>query len=73
MRPWMAVWRKDARGDFTFVFAAIARVAHALGGLTLDPGAGAGAGCVVLLELCCDACGCGACLCCPCPCCMPRP
>ena len=71
----MAVWRQDACGDFTFVFSGIARVAHALGGLTLDPGAGAGAGagCVVLLELCCDACGCGACLCCPCPCCMPRP
>ena len=32
----MAAWRKDARGDFTFVFPGIARVAHALGGLTLD-------------------------------------
>ena len=30
MRPGMAVWCKDARGNFAFVFPGIARVAHAL-------------------------------------------
>ena len=63
MRPGMAVWRKDARGDFAFVFPGIARVAHALTHSWFDL-----MRLCVLLKLCCGACGCGACGCGACGC-----